>query len=55
VTLENVVPDNRYLWIRNGKGVKSRYVFFSDMTARSLKRLNPQTKGLVGEAGFEPA
>lgn len=24
------------------------------MTARSLKRLNPHDKGLVGEAGFEP-
>jgi len=54
VTLEDVIPDNRYLWIRNGKGGKSRYIFFSDMTVRSLKRLNPHDKGLVGEAGFEP-
>ena len=38
LTLEDIDHDSKSLLIRNGKGGKSRYVFYSDITARSLKR-----------------
>jgi len=36
--LEEVDIQNRSALIRNGKGAKDRYVFFSELTARALRR-----------------
>jgi integrase/recombinase XerD len=38
LTLDDVDIDGRSLLVRNGKGQKERYVFFSDTTARALSR-----------------
>jgi integrase/recombinase XerD len=38
LTLEDVDLDTKSLLVKNGKGGKGRYVYVSDLTARSLKR-----------------
>ncbi|MBU2688666.1 MAG: tyrosine-type recombinase/integrase [Actinobacteria bacterium] len=38
LTLDDVDLDGRSLLVRNGKGQKERYVFFSDTTARAISR-----------------
>jgi len=38
LTLDDTDLDSRSLLIRNGKGQKERYVFFSDTTARAISR-----------------